>query len=211
MPQTLKSASSFTNYPLYIGPLVAALCQSHHLLAMDIDVQLEGLGNHKGSQWLLLVQAKWAEIPAWVTQYHPAALPCSLEQRILHGSYNLGLIAVFSNGEKWFIRFPLVGRTGDQYLDLKVANEVKTLRLLRERTDIPVPDVKAWGLADQNRLGLGPFIIEQFIEGERLKPILSVSDEAEDHILGDELDDRRHQTGGFSICSLSFVRVAKVE
>ena len=94
---------------------------------MDVNTQLESLGNHKATRWLLFVQAKWADIPAWVTEHHPKGLPCSLEQRLLHGSYNIGLIAVFTNHEKWFIRLPLLGHTSDEHLDLKVINELKAL------------------------------------------------------------------------------------
>ena len=91
----------------------------------------------------------------------------------LYGSYNFGIPIAFSSGEKWFVRFPLHGKTSAENLNEKVASEVMALKLLRARTDIPVPEVKAWGPARENELGVGPFIIGEFIHGERLEQILS--------------------------------------
>ncbi|OAA65296.1 Protein kinase-like domain protein [Niveomyces insectorum RCEF 264] len=158
---------------------------------MDCDVQLEQLAKLKGNQWLDRVVAAWPQIPAWITEHHPKQLPCSVQSRLLHGSYNIGLTAAFAGGETWFVRLPLAGQTSEEHLDLKIANEVAALRLIRAKTDIPVPDVKAWGLAHENRLGLGPFIMEQFIHGERLKPILSGSDDPDAALLSADLDKTR--------------------
>lgn len=43
--------------------------------------------------------------------------------------------------------------------------EVEALHVIREKTSLPVPEVYAWGLARENRLGLGPFILINFING----------------------------------------------
>ncbi|KAK3365064.1 hypothetical protein B0T24DRAFT_652230 [Lasiosphaeria ovina] len=50
--------------------------------------------------------------------------------------------------------------------------EVKALSFIREGTSIPVPNVQAWGPAASNPLGLGPFIIRDFIDGVSLSDIL---------------------------------------
>lgn len=60
----------------------------------------------------------------------------------------------------------------DDYADEKVAMEVTALNLIRSSTTIPVPEVQAWGSAAQNRLGLGPFIMMDFIEGMSLNELL---------------------------------------
>ncbi|KAH7016039.1 uncharacterized protein B0I36DRAFT_354913 [Microdochium trichocladiopsis] len=54
---------------------------------------------------------------------------------------------------------------------------------------MPVPKFKAWGLASDNALGLGPFIMEDFIQGVSLKNILR--EEAEGStLLRNDLDDK---------------------
>lgn len=70
------------------------------------------------------------------------------------------------------VRFPRVGMVSDDYLNEKVAMEVTALRLIYERTTIPVPKVQAWGYDSSNTLGLGPFIIMDFIDGISLSDLL---------------------------------------
>jgi aminoglycoside phosphotransferase (APT) family kinase protein len=60
----------------------------------------------------------------------------------------------------------------DDYANEKVAMEVTALRLIYDRTTIPVPRVQAWGLAAENPLALGPFIIMDFINGVSLSDLL---------------------------------------
>jgi hypothetical protein len=57
-----------------------------------------------------------------------------------------------------------VGRVHDGYADEKVAMEVAAIGLIRRETTIPVPKIEAWGVAAQNPLGLGPFIIMEVIQ-----------------------------------------------
>jgi aminoglycoside phosphotransferase (APT) family kinase protein len=78
----------------------------------------------------------------------------------------------FSDGTAWLVRFPLVGNVRSEYADEKVAMEVEVMTLIREKTTIPVPQIKAWGLAASNPLSLGPFIIMDFIEGVSLNGLL---------------------------------------
>jgi len=68
---------------------------------------------------------------------------------------------------------------------------VTALKLLRGYTDIPVPEVKAWGLAHENPLGVGPFIIEEFIYVKRLEQLLSCPDNPNSSFLNKNLDDEK--------------------
>ncbi|KAK3680705.1 phosphotransferase enzyme family protein, partial [Podospora appendiculata] len=157
---------------------------------MDIDKSLDRVKQVKGLRWLNRLRNRIDEIPGWVSKFHPEKLPCAIEGDELYGSFNLCQKVVFSNNEAWIIRFPIPGKTSDAHLDEKVASEVAALKLLHERTDIPVPKVKAWGVASDNALGLGPFIMEEFIQGVSLKDILR-GDEAEGSmLLRNDLDDR---------------------
>lgn len=53
---------------------------------------------------------------------------------------------------------------------------MEALFLIRERTTVPVPEIRAWGLADANPLGLGPFILMDFIDGVCLNDIFTRGD-----------------------------------
>ncbi|KAF2254506.1 hypothetical protein BU26DRAFT_416999 [Trematosphaeria pertusa] len=156
---------------------------------MDIDKNLERVKQVKGLRWLNRLRKRTEEIPEWASTFHPERLPCQMEGDELYGGFNLCQKVVFTNNEAWIIRFPIAGKTSEAHLDEKVAGEVATLRLLHERTNIPVPKVMAWGLAIDNALGLGPFIMEEFIQGESLKNILR--EEAEGSmLLRNDLDDK---------------------
>jgi hypothetical protein len=82
------------------------------------------------------------------------------------------------------VRFSVPGRVvnGDE----KVKREVATMRLIRRNTTVPVPSIIAWGLAAENPLELGPFIIADFIEGESLGDLLK---DPESEILRSDLSD----------------------
>ncbi|KAH6716480.1 hypothetical protein BKA61DRAFT_631782 [Leptodontidium sp. MPI-SDFR-AT-0119] len=79
------------------------------------------------------------------------------------GSYNWIVQFIFNNGEEWMVRFPKGPKA--KHPDEKVEAEVLTLKLIRDKTNIPVPGVKAWGLATENKFGLGPFIMMSVIKG----------------------------------------------
>ncbi|KAK3372694.1 hypothetical protein B0H63DRAFT_453998 [Podospora didyma] len=42
------------------------------------------------------------------------------------------------------LRFPLPGKSSQAHLDEKVAGEISALQLLRARTNVPIPEVRAW-------------------------------------------------------------------
>lgn len=122
----------------------------------------------------------------WVTTFHPQNLPCSPIAGILNGSYNSCQKFVFEDETVWLLRFPRIMGTSPEYADEKVAMEVEALHLIREKTSIPVPNVKAWGLADSNPLGLGPFILMEFIEGVSLGEIFK---DGESRILREDIPE----------------------
>ncbi|KAK7418186.1 hypothetical protein QQZ08_011339 [Neonectria magnoliae] len=86
------------------------------------------------------------------------------------GSFNWSCQFIFTNGEKWMVRFPRGGKV--KHPDEKVEIEVATMNLMREYTDVPVPEVKARGVSSDNELGIGPFI-----EGMSLGDILQDLDD----------------------------------
>lgn len=109
----------------------------------------------------------------WVSTFHPDKLPCGLVGTFHYGAFNAGVKMVFSDDNTtWMVRFPRAGMVCDDYANEKVAMEVSALGLIRDRTTIPVPTVQAWGPATSNPLGLGPFIIMDFINGVNLSDLL---------------------------------------
>lgn len=108
----------------------------------------------------------------WVSTFHPDKLPCQLDGTFHYGAFNAGIKMVFSDSTAWMVRFPRVGMVCDDYADEKVAMEVTALNLIRNRTTVPVPRVQAWGPATTNPLGLGPFIVMDFVNGVSLSDLL---------------------------------------
>ncbi|KEY73236.1 hypothetical protein S7711_11489 [Stachybotrys chartarum IBT 7711] len=108
----------------------------------------------------------------WAATFHPKGLTCQLKDGLYRGSFNAGSRVVFTDGTTWLVRFPLVGSVCDRYADEKTAMEVETLYLISEKTTIPVPKVRAWGIAADNALCLGPFIMMDFIDGVSLDTII---------------------------------------
>ncbi|PWY88189.1 hypothetical protein BO70DRAFT_385428 [Aspergillus heteromorphus CBS 117.55] len=92
--------------------------------------------------------------------------------RSMHsGSFNFSFRLHWEDdGEDWLIRFPLRGKS--MFLDEKIIGEAVLMKYLREKTNIPVPEVIAYGAGDENPTGLGPFIIMTWIEGRKMSDVL---------------------------------------
>ncbi|OAQ93908.1 protein kinase-like domain [Purpureocillium lilacinum] len=112
--------------------------------------------------------------------------------QFLKGSFNISfVIENKGNGYKVLIRFPLPGRTYEQWREEKVRNEVMVIAYLREHTTIPLPRVLAWGLAGESPEQLGPFIIMEFIKGIDLDEVLKqpTENDQEEVILNPDIDE----------------------
>lgn len=156
---------------------------------MDTDDRLEPVQKFRFELWWDRVceSHRRGQLCPWVSDFHPQHLPCQLANPDpYNGSYNVGLKFTFEDSSAWLLRFPMAGRTHD---DEKVAMEVAAISLIRNNSTIPVPKVHAWGVAAENRLGLGPFIIMEFIEGGvGLNKLLRHS--AETRLLKKDLSDK---------------------
>jgi hypothetical protein len=147
----------------------------------------------QGQLWVDKVNETYAKdlFCRWVSTFHPHELPCQLEGTFCYGAFNAGLKMVFPDGTAWMVRFPRVGKVHDCYADEKVAMEVKALSLIREGTTIPVPKVHAWGFAAGNPLGLGPFIIMDFVDGVSLNDLLKDPNaERSTRLMRENIDDK---------------------
>lgn len=141
---------------------------------MDYNALIDLGYEVQGQLWVDKVNETYGKgaLCPWVSTFHPDQLPCRLEGTFHHGAFNAGMKMIFPDGTAWMVRFPRVGKVHDGYADEKVAMEVKALSLIREGTTIPVPKVHAWGPAAGNLLGLGPFIIMDFVDGVSLSDLL---------------------------------------
>lgn len=99
-------------------------------------------------------------------------MSCHLDGNFLNGPYNIAQKLLFEDSTALILRFPRVSSVSHRHADEKVAMEVEALRLIRQETALPVPEVWVWGVADMNPLDLGPFILMTFIEGICLKDVL---------------------------------------
>lgn len=141
---------------------------------MDTSALVDIVHEVQGELWVEKVNEshRTGRLCPWVSTFHPDKLPCHLDGTFHHGAFNAGVKMVFSDESAWMVRFPRVGRVCDDYADEKVAMEVTALNLIGDRTTVPVPRVQAWGPAASNSLGLGPFIMMDFINGVSLSDIL---------------------------------------
>jgi hypothetical protein len=80
-----------------------------------------------------------------------------------------------SDHTDWLLRFPIPGDV--MRPEEKTNHEVAVMKFVREKTKIPIPKVITYGIAEGNFTGLGPFIIMEFVKGERLDEVLYQDDE----------------------------------
>ncbi|KAF5558995.1 kinase [Fusarium mexicanum] len=83
--------------------------------------------------------------------------------RPIKGGYNVFYRLEYADGTSTAIRIP---SPATRFPDEKVRYEVATMRYVAANTTIPVPKIFHWGTAEDNPLGLGPFIIIEYIEHE---------------------------------------------
>jgi len=118
---------------------------------------------------------------------HAQSLSCSIESNIL-GSYSVISVLVFSDGLKWAVKVPRYGTAPSfgQLNQEKMLSEILTLRLIRSRTAIPVPEIYDW---DTTRRKIGvPYTLMSFLPGTSLDKLwfdLSwATEEMRMHVLG---------------------------
>ncbi|KAK1142535.1 hypothetical protein N8T08_007509 [Aspergillus melleus] len=159
---------------------------------MDTNALIDLVHEVQGQLWVDKVNEthRTGRLCQWVSTFHPEKLPCKLEGTFHHGAFNAGIKMVFSDNMAWMVRFPRVGMVSDDYANEKVAMEVTALDIIRNRTTIPVPTVRAWGSATSNPLGLGPFVIMDFIDGVSLSDLLQDPNaECPSRVMRDDISD----------------------
>lgn len=136
---------------------------------MDWDERIETRNHQSLYYWLRsLDDIGLSRILAWVSTFHDG-MPCRKFAPYDRGGFNFCIPVEFDNGDRWMVRLPRSGKC--HHADDKVLREVATMQYVRENTCIPVPEVHAWGLSEQNVLGFGPFIMMDFVDGIPLSDV----------------------------------------
>ncbi|KAJ5106556.1 hypothetical protein N7456_003231 [Penicillium angulare] len=78
------------------------------------------------------------------------------------GAFNVCFRMKFEDGGSAIIRFPKPGAT--MFPEEKVRVEVDMIRYIHQNTTVPVPFILHWGTKEESPLGLGPFIIMEYID-----------------------------------------------
>ncbi|KAF6782191.1 hypothetical protein CSOJ01_16020 [Colletotrichum sojae] len=93
------------------------------------------------------------------------------------GSYNLCHVVELADSTKLVIRIPATGWGSHHTPEAAAAMESQaaTLRLIRERTAVPVPEVYALDVTADNEIG-APYFCMSFIPGRRVSDIWFVAD-----------------------------------
>ena len=94
-------------------------------------------------------------------------LTCAIDENPLSGTFNLVYKVVFSDGVHWALRIPGYGNYGEkEYMD-KMNSEYNTMRYIRSKTSIPMPEIYFWDASDEE-LGTA-YAFMEWIEGKSLE------------------------------------------
>ena len=93
-------------------------------------------------------------------------------RRPLFGSYHVLFVLVFGNGARWLLEIPAMAYQGawDAIAAASLRSEALTMRLVRQKTTIPVPQVHAFNDAIDPDLGCA-YILLEYIDGRPLKEL----------------------------------------
>ncbi|MCJ1356642.1 MAG: hypothetical protein MMC33_006637 [Icmadophila ericetorum] len=114
---------------------------------------------------------------------------CTVTNSALRGSSNILLPIIFSDGQKWIIKFPRHGHP-DRFGELDaqaLRSEALTMRLIKRETYIPIPELYAFDASFQNGLGC-TYLLMEYIDGLPLNQTNQWLDETVSELV---LEERR--------------------
>ena len=111
---------------------------------------------------------------ALMSEYPPSAstirpIPCKVDPNPARGSFNLVFFIDFDDGKSWVLKLPANGhpRCWDYFAAEALESEAFTMRWIREKTTIPVPEVYGFDTSMDNPIGC-PYIMMEYINGQSL-------------------------------------------
>ena len=93
-------------------------------------------------------------------------ISCEISPQFTNGTQHLVIEVSFSDDLRWIARLKIRRDTGEHY-DYSVKSQACAMKMVRERTRIPVPDVYAWDSGSENVFG-APYIVMEAITGREL-------------------------------------------
>jgi serine/threonine protein kinase len=99
----------------------------------------------------------------------PISIECEVDPKYLSGSYHILFIVRFSDGALWIFKIPSWGHPNEHndQVTANLVSEACTMRLLKEQTTIPIPEVYSFDTRLDNEIGC-PYILMEYIEGTSL-------------------------------------------
>ncbi|KAI1175571.1 phosphotransferase family protein [Nemania sp. FL0916] len=124
-----------------------------------------------------------------ILKYRPGAA------EVLHtpikGGYNVLWRLEYKDGSSTALRVPF--KASVKFPDEKTRYEAATMRYIAENTTIPVPKIYHYGTAAENPIGIGPFIIMEYIEHEMTmsEALTDPLDPDEYHVLDPNISEHK--------------------
>ncbi|KAJ4415023.1 hypothetical protein N0V82_007605 [Gnomoniopsis sp. IMI 355080] len=132
---------------------------------MFVDSMVDNRNERLADEWLndfALDPDNQAKLVEFVRTSRPGfSLPKMIHNGI-RGSYNVNWRLEFEDGLSTMIHVPIPHAVA--FPDEKIRAEVAAMKLVRDNTTIPVPEVYGWGTAVENPTGYGPFIVMEYIK-----------------------------------------------
>jgi hypothetical protein len=171
----LPTCLAYLSVCLLALPALPALpAYQSYCVIMDWDDRAERAHDSLSDEWFNKYIMQKSRIADWVSSFRDGHPPSKIIGTCC-GSFNWSCRLLFEDQVEWLLRFAVPGKVMDR--DEKLCREVAVMVLVREKTKIPVPKVHAWGVSTENPLGLGPFIIMDYIpNGKSLGHLWRVSD-----------------------------------
>ena len=115
------------------------------------------------------------EVELALTGEYPASAstitrtPCKVDPNPARGSYNLIFFIDFDDGKSWVLKVSANGhsRCWDEFAAGALESEAFTMRWIREKMTIPLPEVYGFDSSMDNAIGC-PYIMMEYIKGQSL-------------------------------------------
>ena len=94
---------------------------------------------------------------------------CTVDFKPMMGSFHALFPIVFNDGVRWLFKVPAAGYAGhwDESAARSLTSEALTMRMLQQKTSVPVPKVHSYNSSLENEFHC-PFILMDFIDGKPL-------------------------------------------
>ncbi|KAK3675980.1 hypothetical protein LTR78_004172 [Recurvomyces mirabilis] len=147
-------------------------------------------------------------------------IPCTLSEKFSVGHFNMVRRLEFEDGVLWIarLRLPELNSVFGEREALDVENsmriEVGTLKYIREKTAIPVPDIHSYKFGSEDSTGVGaPYILMSYIHGNVAQDLQEEID-GDSNLFGTPEQDQNFRRQmveiQFQLANLTFDRIGAV-